>query len=132
MATLDDVRRFALAFPDARERDLAGLTGWWVADRAFLRERPHKPEEIEAFGDDVPPGVILAAHLPADNTQAKLLAAAPEAYFSTMPAGYPLIQVCLERISLAELEKVTRIAYLCRAPRRLVKQYRDEQKALKS
>ncbi len=84
MATWDDVRRLALALPEAAEgtsRD--GLPGWSVRDRSFAWERPLRRGDLQALGDAAPQGPILAARVPDLGAKEALLADDGEVYFTT-------------------------------------------------
>jgi hypothetical protein len=125
MATWDDVRRIALALPEAVERPAGnGLAGWRVRDKLFAWERPLRRADIAALGDRVPKGPILAARVPHLGAKEALLASAPDVYFTTPHFnGYPAVLVRLKRIRVAELEELLVEAWLDRAPKRLAKDY---------
>jgi hypothetical protein len=62
MATWDDVRRIALALPEAVEpQSRDGLAQWRVRNKLFAWERPLRRSDIQALGRRVPEGPILAA-----------------------------------------------------------------------
>src|SRR3979411_2805325 len=61
MASWGDVRRIALALPDATEQSSRGHASWRVRDKGFVWERPLRPSEVEALGDRAPTGPILGA-----------------------------------------------------------------------
>ncbi len=63
MATWEDVRRLALALPEATERDLHGLASWRVRDKLFVWERPLRKSDLRALGDRAPSGPILGARV---------------------------------------------------------------------
>jgi hypothetical protein len=125
MATWDDVRRLALALPEAAEtsgRD--GLLGWNVRGKGFAWERPLRRADLEALGDAAPDGPILGAYVPDLGAKEALLADDPEVYFTTPHFdGYPAILVRLERIAVPDLEELLVEAWLARAPKRLVAQF---------
>jgi hypothetical protein len=124
MATWDDVRRFALALPEAHEDLRRGLMFWVVKDKLFVWERPLRQSDLKALGDAAPRGPILGARV--ENLVAKeaLIADNPDVYF-TIPHfdGYTAVLVLLERIPLDELEELIVEAWLTRAPKRLAKAY---------
>jgi hypothetical protein len=65
MATWDDVRRIALALPEAVEpRSRDGLAQWRVRDKLFAWERPLRRSDMQALGRRAPKGPILAARVP--------------------------------------------------------------------
>ncbi len=80
--------------------------------------------DIEALGDRVPKGPILAARVPHLGAKEALLSSAPDVYFTTPHFnGYPAVLVRLKRISVKELEELLVEAWLDRAPKRLAKEY---------
>jgi hypothetical protein len=124
VATWDDVRRIALALPEAREELRRGLTFWIVKDRLFVWERPLRKSDLRALGDDAPEGPILGARVEHLVAKDALIADNPEAYFTTPHFdGYPAVLILLEKIALDELEEVIVEAWLARAPKRLANAY---------
>jgi hypothetical protein len=126
MADWDDVRRIALALPDTSERSSRDLASWRVRDKLFAWERPLRPADIRALGDEAPAGPILGAR--AEHLVAKeaLLADDPEVFFTTPHFdGYPAVLVRLEKITVVDLEEVIVEAWLSRAPKRLAQEYVD-------
>ena len=127
MASWEDVRRIALALPEASERPLHGLASWRVRDKLFVWERPLRASEIGALGDGAPDGPILGARVEHLGAKEALLADDPRVYFTTPHFdGYPAILARLERIDARELEELVVEAWLCRAPKRLARQYLAE------
>jgi hypothetical protein len=127
MATWDDVRRLALALPDAVEGSKRDeLLTWSVKDKTFAWERPLRRGDLEALGDAAPKGPVLAARVPDLGAKEALLADDRGVYFTTPHFnGFPAILVRLDRIPLPELEELLVEAWLCRAPRRLAREYLD-------
>ena len=126
MASWDDVRRIALALPESSEQSARGRSSWRVRDKGFVWERPLRPSEVLALGDDAPEGPILGARVEHLGAKDALLADDPDVFFTTPHFdGYPAILVRLERIARDELEEVIVEAWLSRAPRRLARQYID-------
>ena len=124
MATWEDVRRIALALPETRETISRDLARWEVKDKGFVWERPLRRSDHRALGDAAPDGPILGARVEHLVAKDALLADDPEVFFTTPHFdGYPAVLVQLERISLADLEEVIVEAWLCRAPKRLVRSY---------
>lgn len=126
MATWDDVRRIALALPEARERISRDLRQWVVKDRLFVWERPLRRSDREALGDAAPGGPILGARV--EHLVAKeALLADPSGVFFTTPHfdGFPAVLVRLDAISVDDLDEVIAEAWLARAPRRLARAYLD-------
>jgi hypothetical protein len=124
MATCNDVRRIAMALPQTSEQSSRGTAVWRVNDKGFVWERPLRLADLDALGDEVPDGPVLAAHVPDLGVKQALLADDPQAYFTTPHFdGYPAILVRLDRIAVAELDELIVEAWLARAPRRLAKEY---------
>jgi hypothetical protein len=124
MADWEDVRRVALALPEAGERASRGRASWRVRDKLFVWERPLRAAEIQALGDQAPDGPILGVRVEHLGEKEALLAADPDVFFTTAHFdGYPAVLVRLERIALEELEELIVEAWLCRAPSRLARQY---------
>ena len=126
MADWDDVRRLALALPDASERLSRDLRQWRVHDKLFVWERPLRRADLEALGNDAPDGPILGARVEHLGAKEALVAADPTVFFTTPHFdGYPAILVRLDRIGLGDLREVVVEAWLARAPKRLAKAYTD-------
>jgi hypothetical protein len=126
VAGWDDVRRIALALPEASERTSRGRLQWRVKDKLFVWERPLRSSEIEALGGSVPDGPILGARVEHLGAKEALLADASGRFFTTPHFdGYPAILVPLEEIARDDLEEVVVEAWLARAPPRLARQYLD-------
>ena len=51
MATWDDVRRIALALPEATEVVSRDMRQWRIKDKLFVWERPLRRSDLEALGD---------------------------------------------------------------------------------
>ncbi len=126
--TWDDVSRIALALPEASERISRDLRQWRVDEKLFVWERPLRPKEIEALGASAPDGPILGARVEHLGAKEALIADDSSVFFTTSHFdGHPSILVRLDRIALPELEEVIVEAWLCRAPKRLVRAYIDTQ-----
>lgn len=124
MAAWDDVRRIALGLPETSERLARDRRQWRVRDKLFVWERPLRPADLEALGDDAPDGPILGARVEHLGAKKALLADDPGIFFTTPHFdGYPAILVRLDLIASADLHEVIIEAWLARAPRRLVKAY---------
>jgi hypothetical protein len=124
MASWEDVRRIALALPEASELVSRGLRQWRVKDKLFVWERPLRPREIEVLGVDAPDGPILGARVEHLGAKEALLTDDPRVYFTTPHFdGYAAILVRLERIAIEDLDEVVTEAWLARAPKRLVDAY---------
>jgi hypothetical protein len=125
MATLDDVRRLALALPETSEdSSRAGQLSWRVKSKLFVWERPLRKVDIEALGDAAPAGTILGVRVPDEGVKHALVASDPDVYFTTPHFdGYPAVLVKLETVELSELEEIVVEAWLNRAPRKLADAY---------
>jgi hypothetical protein len=127
-ATWGDVSRIALALPEASERISRDLRQWRVDEKLFVWERPLRRKEIEALGASAPDGPILGARVEHVGAKEALLADDPSVFFTTPHFdGHPSILVRLDRIALPELDEVIVEAWLCRAPKRLAREYIDSQ-----
>jgi hypothetical protein len=127
MADWEDVRRIALALPDTSERSSRDLASWRVRDKLFVWERPLRPADLRALGDDAPDGPILGARVEHLVAKEALLADAPEVFFTTPHFdGYPAVLVRLDEITVDDLEEVIVEAWLVRAPKRLAQDYADK------
>ena len=124
MAGWDDVRRLALAMPEAGERSSRGLAQWRVRDKLFVWERPLPQSDLRALGDAAPDGPILGARVEHLIAREALLQD-PSGAFFTIPHfdGYAAVLVLLDEIDLGGLDEVIVEAWLCRAPKRLADEY---------
>jgi hypothetical protein len=128
MATWRDVQRIAMALPEVTERpSYGGRPAWRVKDKAFAWDRPLHKSDLAALGPTVPDGPVLAASVPDLGAKETLLADDPSVYFTTPHFdGYAAILVRLDEIEADELAELLTEAWLCRAPKRLAKQYESE------
>ena len=127
MADWDDVRRLAMAMPEATERLSRGARQWRVKDKLFVWERPLRRPDLEALGDSAPDGPILGARVEHEMAKQALIADDPGVFFTTPHFdGYPAILVKLDAIGLEDLNEVIVEAWLARAPKKLVQAYLDE------
>lgn len=127
MATLEDVRRIAVAMPEAVEVAKPQGVQWKVKDRLFVWERPLRSGDLDALGDAAPDGPVIAARIADEGVKHALIASDPAVYF-TVPHfdGYNAILVRLDGIEVAELTELITEAWLDRAPPRLRKAYDKE------
>jgi hypothetical protein len=124
MATWDDVRRRALAMPEATEVVSRGNAQWRVKDKLFVWERPLRRSDLAALGDAAPDGPILGARVEHLVAKDAMIADDPEVFFTTPHFdGYPAVLVRLDRIEPDDLDEVIVEAWLARAPARLLKAY---------
>src|SRR5919202_6304983 len=113
MATWEDVRRLALALPEASEHVSRENRQWKVKDKLFVWERPLRRSDLEALGDDAPDGPILGVRVEHLVAKEALLADDPAVFFTTPHFdGYPAVLVQLERIGLELLEETVVEAWL--------------------
>jgi hypothetical protein len=127
MATWDDVRRIALALPEASERISRERRQWRVKDKLFVWERPLRQTEIDGLGDHAPDGPILGARVEYLGAKEAYLAEDASVYLTTSHFdGYAAILVRLDRIAVGDLDEVITEAWLARAPKRLVKAYLEQ------
>ena len=124
MSAWEDVRRIALALPEAQEQPLHGLRSWRVMDKLFVWERPLRKSDLRALGERAPDGPILGARVEHLGAKEALVADDPRVYF-TIPHfdGYPAVLVLLDRIEAEELGELIVEAWLSRAPKRLAAAY---------
>lgn len=124
MASWDDVRRIALALPETDEHVSRGNAHWRVREKLFVWERPLRRSDLEALGDAAPDGPVLGVRVEHLGAKEALLAD-PSGVFFTTPHfdGYPAVLVRLDAIALDELEELIAEAWLCRAPRRLAREW---------
>jgi hypothetical protein len=123
----DDVRRIALGLPDTTEETSRDHAFWRVHGKGFVWERPLRGSDLRALGDRAPTGPILGARVEHLVAKEALLADDPGVFFTTPHFdGFAAVLVRLEEISVADLEEVIVEAWLCRAPKRLAKQYVEE------
>lgn len=126
MASWDDLRRLALSLPETSEAFSHGHASWRVRDKGFVWERPLRPADVRALGDEVPMGPILGARVEHLGAKQALLADDPAVFFTTPHFdGYPAVLVRLDMIGLQDLEELIVEAWLARAPKRLARECVD-------
>jgi hypothetical protein len=115
MASVDDVRRIALALPEATEDP--GDFRFLVAGKAFVWLWH---ERVDPKRARVPNPEVLAVRVAHESEKETLIDMDPAVFF-TEPHydGYPAILVRLPRIELGLLEVVMADAWRSRAPKRL-------------
>ena len=123
----DEVRELALALPETTEGVTWGSRAWKVGGKLFVWERPLRKSDLAALGDAAPDGPILGARVEHEGAKQALLADASGVFFTTPHFdGYPAILIRLDAIAPEDLREAIVEAWLCRAPKRLVKAYLDE------
>ena len=129
MADFEDVRRIALSLPETSERPQWGNMSWRVRNKPFVWERPLRESDLRALRGATPDGPILGARVEHVGAKEALIADDPAVYFTTPHFdGYPAVLVRLEEVALDELRELITEAWLCRAPKRLAREYMDAQK----
>jgi hypothetical protein len=110
MADWETVRRIALSFPEVTESS-EGRRAWSVHGKGFAWEARERD------------GGGLAVRVDRDEKQL-FLDASPDVYFASPHyAGYPGVQIRLERISPEELQERLEDAWLIQAPKRLAAEF---------
>jgi hypothetical protein len=124
MVTWDDVRRIALALPETTEETRWGTAAWCVHGKGFVWERPLRKADLAALGDRAPAGDVLGVQVADVGVKEALLADDPSVYFTTPHFnGYPAVLVDMSAAAVDDLEEVIPEAWLCRAPKRLAKEF---------
>ena len=125
MADWDDVRRIALALPEATEDTTRGRSSWKVRKKTFVWERPLRQSDLRALGASAPRGPILGARVEHLLAKEALLADESTSAVFTTPHfdGYPAVLVELDEVELGDLEEVIVEAWLVQAPKRLAASY---------
>lgn len=127
MADWKQVRKIALGLPGTAEKISWGTNAWCVADKMFVWERPLRPGDLAALGTKAPKGPILGVRVEHLLAKEAKLAARPGVCFTTPHFnGYPAVLVRLDKIRVAELERLIVEAWLARAPKKLVREYLGE------
>lgn len=126
MATLDDLRRAAMALPEVVEGE-GERAGWSVRGKTFVWERPLRPKDLDELGLESQVGTVVCLRCTHDQ-KAELIASEPDAFFATSHFnGYPAVLLWLDRLDPEELREVVTDAWIVQAPKRLSKQYLAEQ-----
>ena len=132
MATLEDVRRIALALPDMYEKPSGqrGTATWRVKQDYIVWERtPGKTDlkQLAELGRSWPEGPVAAVLVDGTAFKEALLSGFPDVFF-TIPHFNALDAVLfhLDAIDLDHLEELIIDAWLLKAPRRVVRQWLAE------
>jgi hypothetical protein len=124
MATWDDVRSIALDLPGAIEDASGRTTAWRIGSKAFAWERVLRRGEREALGDRAPDGPALGLRTEDPEAVEALLAAQPDVFFTVAGYGvHPMVLVDVERATFEDLDEAITDAWLCRAPRRVAREF---------
>src|SRR3954463_15944718 len=125
VASLDDVRRLALALPETTEETSRDHLAWVVKKKFFVWERPLRKTDLAALGDDAPAGPILGARVEHLIAKDAVLQSDPGVFFTTPHFDRsPIVLAQREHIELDDLEEVVTEAWLCRAPPKLAAGWR--------
>ncbi len=124
MATLDQVRRYALALPGVTEKTSHGTAAWIVDKRFFVWDRPLRKSDLAALGDAAPKGAILGVRTADLEMKDAIIRSDPRVFF-TIPHfdGYNAVLVQLDKIRALDVERIIVEAWIARAPERLVREY---------
>ncbi len=124
MATLDQVRRYALALPGVTEKTSHGTAAWIVDKRFFVWDRPLRKSDLAALGDAAPKGAILGVRTADLEMKDAIIRSDPRVFF-TIPHfdGYNAVLVQLDNIRARDVERIIVEAWIARAPERLVREY---------
>lgn len=126
MARLEDVRRAAMSLPEVAESDGERL-GWSVRGKMIAWQRALRPNDVrdlEALGQTVPSGEIVALRTQGQPGKEELLASGVPGVF-TIPHfnRYPGLLVALDQIEADELAELVTDAWLAQAPKRLAREF---------
>ena len=125
VATVDDVARIALAFPEVTEGDRHGYRTWSVRKKTFAWERPLTRADVERFGAAMPPdGPILAVRVE-DLIEKEAILQERRRGFFTMAHfdGYPALLIQLRTVGTRMLREALTDAWLACAPHTLAERY---------
>ena len=124
MATWGDVSRIVAELPETAEpkpRD------WRVRKKLMVWERPLRPADLEALGDDAPDGDIIGARVADEGVKFALIADEPGVYFTTPHFdGYASVLVRLAEIGVPELTELVTDAWMVQAPKTLIRKFLAE------
>ncbi len=127
MATIDDVRRVALALPEVTEKPAWGNATWRVGGLMFVWDRPLRAKERAELGDDAPDGPVMGARVEDLGEKKALLTADPDAFFTVSHFdGHASVLVRLDRVDPDRLAEIVEDAWLARAPQKLAAAYLDQ------
>ncbi len=126
MATVEDVRRFALALPQTSEGERWGNSTWFVGKQGFIWDRPLNKADIKRWGTEtpLPQGRIVAAYVEDLDEKDALVTEEPELFFTIEHfTGFRAVLIRLDVIEPGRLEDVITDAWMVRAPKRLAAEF---------
>jgi hypothetical protein len=110
MATWDDVRKLALALPEAEDSTTYGKPAFKVAGKTFAWESPHEQ------------GALVLRCDPGERPL--MIEAQPETFFATPHYdGYPMVLVHLDHADTEALADRIEESWLIAAPKKLADAY---------
>ncbi|MDF2575777.1 MAG: hypothetical protein K0S05_2689 [Agromyces sp.] len=124
MATLDDLRRIAVALPGSEERDTTGGAAWFVRRKLYAWEChpwPSIPADIrETIATELVVGVKVADRLDA----LALVEMAPDVFLrTTTPWGEPKVAFRMAGIDDGHLAELVTEAWRVQAPTYLRREF---------
>ena len=127
MATLDDLRRIAVALPGSEERDTTGGAAWFVRRKLYAWEChpwPSIPADIrETIATELVVGVKVADRLDA----LALVEMAPDVFLrTTTPWGEPKVVFRMAGIDEDHLAELVTEAWRVQAPTYLRREFDGE------
>src|SRR5262245_61397331 len=130
MATLDDVRRIALALPETSEGTRWHMATWFVRKAGFVWERPLSKTDVRQLGElgrEIPEGELLGVKIEGVELREAIIADDPAAFF-TIPHfdNYAAVLLRLDQVDADELEEIIEEAWLVCAPKRVADAYLAE------
>lgn len=124
MATIDDVKRIALTFPEVTEKLAWGNTTWRVNDKTFVWDRPLGKKDRAELGDAAPDGPTMGVHAEDLSEKQALLESDPDVFFTiTHFDKYAMLLVRLDAVDVDRLTQIIEDAWLARAPTKLAETY---------
>ena len=130
MATLDDVARIALAFPDAVENDGRRGRAWSVGGKTFAWERPFSKADLRRFGHAaVPADPIVAVRVDDLGEKEAVLGNGHKGVF-TIPHfdGYAAVLIQLKLVTKRALRDALVDGWLAHAPDKLADDFLAQEK----
>jgi hypothetical protein len=129
VATIDEARNVAMAFPEVAETTSYGNRAWAVRGKKFAWERPYSKADRKRFGSETPPAEPILAVIVDDLAEKEAVLAAGTRGVFTMAHfdGFAAVLVELAAITGDDLRTVLLDGWLAAAPRALIAPYLDQQ-----